>query len=133
MRAQGADDAGSIVIGWLTKIAVIAAIVGLAGFDALSLLITRVGVVDQGEFAARTASEKWKNTKDIQSAYEAALDAATEANVANDIDATTFRVDDDGTVHLRVEREATTLVLHRIGKLRQWTTISEPASGRAAL
>ncbi len=132
MRAQGADDAGSIVIGWLTKIAVIAAIVGLAGFDALSLLVTRIGVVDQGEFAARTASETWKNTKNVQTAYETALDTVTQANVGNDIDAKTFEIDEDGTVHLRVDREATTLVLHRIGRLREWTTISEPASGRAA-
>jgi hypothetical protein len=133
MRARNRSEDGGIVVGWLTKITVVAAIVGVVGFDGLSLLVTKFGVVDQGGLAARTASEAWKNSRDIQTAYEIAAAAASEANAANIVDTKTFRVDDDGTVHLRVEREATTLVLHRIGPLRSWTTVNEPASGRAPL
>jgi hypothetical protein len=126
-------DTGGIVIGWLTKIVVVAAVTGVAGFDAVSVVAARVGVVDQGQVAARAASESWRDREDVQLAYDTAADAAREANALNIVDPKHFRIADDGTVHLRVEREATTLVLHRISRLRDWATVEGEASGKAAL
>ncbi len=124
-------DSGGIVLGWLTKIVVVAAIVGLVGFDAMAVFAGRMGIIDQGEAAARAASDSWKQHADVQDAYDAASKTASDANLDNTIDPKSFRVDDDGTVHLRVEREVTTLLLHRIGRLREWATVGEEVTGKA--
>jgi len=129
----GRPDAGGIVVGWLLKIVLVGAAVGLVGFDALSVATVRLGVVDQGEMAARTGSDRWNDSKDIQLAYDAAASAAELANPNNSIDADTFRVDRNGTVHLRISRDATTLVLHRVGRLRSWTLVSEEVAAKAAV
>jgi hypothetical protein len=127
------DERGGIVLGWLTKIAIAAALIGLVIFDGLSVGITKISLTDQGETAAREASEIWKSTHDIQQAYDTALGAAHEANTLNDIDPKSFTVDQDGTVHLRISREATTLVLQRIGALEDWASVSQEAEGQFTL
>jgi hypothetical protein len=57
--------------------------------------------------------------------------AATEQNPANSVDTKTFRIDDDNTVHLRISREATTLVLYRWSRTAEWAQIEREASGRS--
>ena len=124
-------ELGGIVTGWLVRIVAIAAVIGLVGFDGLSLMTARLGVIDQGQHAARAASSAWRDSnQDIQTAYNAAATAAAEADPHNTIDTESFVVAQDGTVSLRIDREATTLVLHRIKPLRTWIVISEDVSGR---
>jgi len=119
------------VFGWLTKLAVIFGLAGIVLFDAISLGVATVNVADQGSHAAREASETWGATKDLQKAYLTAAKAAAEQDPLNTVDASTFRVDPDGTVHLRVSRTATTLVLFRIGPIKSWADIEREASGRS--
>lgn len=125
------DDRGSIVIGWLTKLVVVLGILGVAAFDAISIGTTAASLSDQGGLAARAASDAWLQAKDIQHAYDAALATATEQNPATVIDVKTFVVDPDGTVHLRVARTATTLVLFRFAATRHWADVQRDASGRS--
>jgi hypothetical protein len=127
----GPRDRGDIVLGWLTKLVVVFGIAGLALFDAISLGTTYVNVADQGSYAAREASEMWASTKDLQKAYDAAVAAATEQNAGNTVDAASFRIDPDGTVHLKVSREATTLVIYRIHAIAKWADIERDESGHA--
>ncbi len=125
------DDRGGIVLGWLTKLAVVLAIVGVAAFDAISVGTTAANLSDQGGYAARAASDSWLTSKNIQVAYDAALAAAIEQDPANAVDTTSFAVDADGTVHLRVSRTASTLVLFRFSKTRHWADVERAASGRS--
>jgi hypothetical protein len=131
-RPRGGDvgDRGSIVIGWLTKIAVALGLAGLVLFDAISIGTTTVSLTDEGDYAARAASENWVANKSVQKAYDAAVAAATEQNPANHVATKTFRIDADGTVHLTISREATTLVVYRIGPIKKWADIEREGSGR---
>ena len=42
-----------------------------------------------------------------------------------------FRIDEDGTVHLTVSAQATTLVIFRIGPIKDWAHIVRHASGKS--
>ena len=130
-HAPSDADLGGIVTGWLTRIVVIGAVLGLAGFDGLSLITTRLDLIDQGKQAARAGSVTWRSTPDIQTAYDAAARDAAESNPQNVVRPDSFVVARDDTVSLRIDREATTLLLHRIKPLKQWTVVREDVSGRS--
>jgi hypothetical protein len=117
------DERGDIVLGWLTKIAVVLGLLGLCLFDAISIASTNVKVDDDGSYAARAGSATWLETKSIQKAYDAAQAAATEQDAAATVETKGFRVDDNGRVHLRVSREATTLIVFRIGPIKHWADV----------
>ena len=124
-------DRGDIVIGWLTKIVVVLGLAGLVLFDALSLGSTAVSLSDQGQYAAREASEVWQQTDSVQKAYDAAVSTAVSQNATNVIDPRTFRIDQDDTVHLRIGRTATTIVLHHWDKTAGWAVLEREAKGRS--
>jgi len=133
MRSTGVptSDAGGIVIGWLTKIALVFAVAGFVLFDAISVASTTANVADQGSTAAMEASSAWDATHDVQAAYAAAVASATEQDAGNFVSPKGFAIDPDGTVHLRVTREAKTLILFRWDKTRKWAEVSRTARGRS--
>jgi hypothetical protein len=125
------SDRGDIVIGWLTKIVVGLGLAGLVFFDAISVGTTAVNLTDQGQHAAREASDVWQTTGSVQEAYDAAVASAKDQNPANVVDPATFRIDPDDTVHLRVGRTATTIVLYRWGRTATWAELEREAKGRS--
>jgi hypothetical protein len=129
--AAGCPERGDIVLGWLTRLAVIFALAGVALFDAISVGVTTVNVADEANTAALDASDTWNTTKDVQKTYLTAVESATESNKLNVVDPKTFRVEADGTVHLHLTRTATTLVLYRIGPAKHWADVAEDGEGRS--
>jgi hypothetical protein len=119
------------VIGWLTRIALILAVAGFVLFDAISVASTTATVSDQGAYAAREASAVWDGTKDVQAAYNAAVQSATEQDPENVVTPKGFSIDPDGTVHLRISREAKTLILFRWERTRKWAEVHREARGRS--
>jgi hypothetical protein len=115
-------DNGSIVIGWLTKLMVATAIIGLALFDTLSIGAAKLGASDDANTAAEAASADFRQNHDVQSAYQVALD--TLPSDSETIPARQFVVAPDGTVDLVLHRTTTTLVAHRIGPLKQYTFVT---------
>jgi hypothetical protein len=124
-----ADDHGGIVLGWLTRLTVILAVGGVFLFDAISVGSTKATLADQAAFAARASSETWQQTKSVQSAFAEAERAASEQNASNHLLVRGFRIDQDGTVHLVLRREASTLVLYRWSTSRAWTKVRAEGEG----
>ena len=127
----GGAERGDIVLGWLTRIVVVLAIAGLGLFDAISVGVTAVSLTDQGNLAAREASEAWQSTDNLQAAYDAAVESATEANPQNVVDPKTFTIDADDTVHLTVSRTATSILLYHWGRTASWAELSREGKGRS--
>jgi hypothetical protein len=125
------NERGDIVLSWLTKLVVIFGLAGIALFDGISIGVTHSSVADQGAFAAREASETWNATRDLQKAFITASAVAAERDPLNVVDAKTFQVEPDGTVHLKISRNATTLVLYRIGPLKDLAWVEQDAAGRS--
>lgn len=121
-------DRGDIVLGWLTRLTVTLAVLGLVLFDGVSLVAARFQAADAAGLAARAAAEEFRASKDVQKAYDAAY-----AEVAEDGDTVgtqDFSVAPDGTVSLSVTRVASTLVLEKVAPLRRYTEATATGSGR---
>lgn len=131
MRLPARDDRGDIILGWLTRISVILAAAGLVLFDAISVGTTAMTLSDQGSLAAREASETFQESGSLQLAYEAAVASALEADADTLVDATTFTVDPDNTVHLTVSRTADSILLFRWSRTAEWAEVERRARGRS--
>ena len=114
-------DRGSIVLGWLTKLAIAMSIVGLALFDTLSIGAAHLGATDDAGTAAEAASASYRMSHDVDAAYQAALE--TLPSDSETLPPTQFIVSPDGTVNLVLRRTTTTLVADRIGFLKKYTLV----------
>lgn len=121
-----------MVLGWLCKVTLTLSLIAVVSFDAISILTTRVGVSDDGVYAAREAAATWRGTHDVQAAYAVAVSAATEKNPANKVSKHGFRIDPDGTVHLRLTRTAKTWVVSRIDRTAGWAELTKDSAARPA-
>lgn len=122
-------DRGDIVLGWLTRLSVTLALLGLVGFDLISLAAGRFQVQDHASTAALAAQTSWHDTKNVQASYDAGLKALADAGAAQDqIDPNTFSVGPDGTVTLTVTHRVATLLVERIGPTRSWAVERATAS-----
>jgi hypothetical protein len=120
-------DRGSIVIGWLTKLVVVLAVVGVILFDVVSVSAARIGAEDDASKVAQAAGFEWRTSHDIQRAYEVAVE-----NLPTDtesIPAGSFSIDTAGTVRLVVRRETRTMLVQHIGPLKQYRVVT--AHGRS--
>ena len=126
------DDRGDIVVGWLVRVVASVAVVGVLLFDAVSIGAAKMSVTDEASQAARAASDSWLSRHDQQAAFDAAWAEAVDSNPTNTVDTKNFRVEQNGTVHLTVERTAPTLVLRLVGPLRHWADVSGEGVGRTS-
>ena len=123
-------DRGDIVLGWLTKLMATLAVLGVLGFDAISLVSTRFQAEDHAQTAARTAAETYRSSKNLQAAYDAAV--AEVARHGDTIEPTTFTVAPDGAVTLTLRRTASTMLVEKVGPLRDWALVETTVTGRFA-
>jgi hypothetical protein len=121
-------DSGSIVLGWLTKLMVIMLLVGVVLFDFVAVGVSRMSADDDANTAAEAASSEWQHSHDVQLAYNAAVLAIT--NPAEHVLIRGFTISGDGSTHLLLRRDTTTLVAYRIGALKKYTTVT--AHGEAS-
>ena len=121
-------DRGDIVLGWLTKLVVTLAVLGVVGFDLVSLGTARFQAEDHAQAAARAANASWKSAQDLQRAYDAAL--AEVAEHGDTIDPQTFTVGTDGNITLTLHRVAPTMLVEKIGPARSWAEVDVTVSAR---
>lgn len=115
-------DTGSVVLGWLTKLAVAIAIVGVALFDSLSIAAAHLGATDDAGTAGEAASAAYRTSHNVDDAYKAALD--TLPSDSESLPPKQFFVQPDGTVTLVLRRTTTTLLAYRIGPLKKYTVVT---------
>ena len=114
-----------MITGWLVKIVVVIALLGLAAVELGSPLWTRAQLDGLAHDAADEAARVYEKTGDGQKAREAA------ETLAEDDDAVVtkfFGPDTQGTVHVTVFREARSYLLHRFGPTKDWYTVSVEAT-----
>lgn len=124
----GPADRGDIVLGWLTRLTVGLAALGLIGFDVIALGMGRFTVEDTAQQAGRAAVRAYADTSDLQRAYEAALAEADSAQET--IAPTSFSIAPDGAVTLTVDRTSPTMVIEKVPQIRSWATSSATTTVR---
>lgn len=133
-RQAGPGDRGDIVLGWLTRITVVLALLGVVGFDLVSMGAGRLQAEDDAQSAARAAVTSYKADQDLQRAYEAALAHVAKTGAAGSTIAPEgFSVAPDGAVTLTLQHTSPTLVVEKVAPIRSWATASATVTGRPAL
>ena len=125
---ESMDDRGDIVLGWLTKLVASLAVLGVLGFDAVSLVSARFQAEDHAQSAVRAANESYRGNKDLQQAYEAAVAEVTDDG--DTIAPESFQVAPDGQITLTLHRTAATMVVDRIPPARDWAEVDVTVTGR---
>ena len=121
------DDRGDIVLGWLTKLTLVLGLVGVVGFDAISLTLGKLEAADAAETAAREAMFTYRDGKDVQLAYESAL-GAIPADGSVVLDPADFTVHSDGSVTVSVTHTASTFLVEKVSAASDWAVSSATAT-----
>lgn len=110
-----APDDGSIVLGWLARLTITLTLLGVIGFEVLSIVVARVSIQNYGQEAAQAAITSYQQNHDPALALAAAQVVADQngAKIAK----RSFRVAPDGAVSFDISNTATTLVLYRVDRL----------------
>jgi hypothetical protein len=118
---EARTDAGSIVVGWLVKVALVLTIFGISAFDAVAVGSAHLTTTDDANSAASAAAADFQSTRNVASATSAAADAIT--NPSEEIVPGSLVIAPDGSVTVSVQRKITTAVMYRIGPLKKYTVI----------
>jgi hypothetical protein len=125
-----APDAGDVILSWLTRVVLVIAATAVVGFDGLSIAVAHVSAQDDANSAAVAAATAWVGEKGAPAPTLLAAQNSA-AQHGETVLPRSLTVDADGTVHLKLERDATTVVIRHIGPLRSWATVIVKGSGKA--
>jgi type II secretory pathway pseudopilin PulG len=125
----GRGERGDIVLGWLTRLVVVLAVLGTIAFDGVSLAQARFQAADRATTAANAAADAYKASRDVQTAFNAAYATLSPGDT---IETQTFTVAADGTVTLRLHHQAPTLLVSKIGPLKHWQDAVETGEAKPA-
>lgn len=103
-------DRGSLVIGWLFKVALTLVLIGLLAFDGIAIGVAKVSSTDAASTVAAAAADQYRaNKHDAQRTYQAAVIVAKDNGVA--LAAKDLVFYPDGEVSATVHRTVHTIVL----------------------
>jgi hypothetical protein len=124
---SGAGSEGSIVLGWMTKVVVVAALVGVVGFDGISVGLAHLNTADDADSAVQAASQAYEQSHNLQAAYNAAVSAVKPTETVSTTD---FTITADGTTSLTLTNTAHTLLLYRTKTSSKWADVKARATGK---
>lgn len=120
MRTLGSRcrDAGSFDAGWLTKVVVLLAVLGLVLMDSVSVVTARLSVADDASTAAVAGRDSYAAGRNVMVAYAAATKAATDLHPDTMLPAKEFVVAPNGAVTVTAVRTPSTIVAHYLPWVR---------------
>jgi len=125
-----AVDILDVVIGWLTRVIVVLAVLGVFVFDGVAVGTARFGADDAGTDAAQAAATSWKQTHNLPAATDA---AESRLGGAETLVPDSLTITPDGVAHLRVSRTVSTMVLGFIPGTKKLTHLTVSVSSGPAL
>ena len=109
------------MLGWLTRITLIMVLLGIVGFELLSIVVTRVAIEDIGISAAHQALDDYSANHDRNAALHIAS-AEAESQGATVVKKS-FEISDD-SVTFKLEKVAPSLLLFRAEQTASWANVS---------
>jgi hypothetical protein len=116
-----ADDSGSIVFGWLTRLTLTLTLLGVAAFEVLSIAVAHVAIEDTGRTAADRALTTYQDTQSVEQAYLAADQYASSQGAT--LVKKSFEVSDEA-VSFELKKTAPTLLLFRVDATAGYAEVS---------
>jgi len=112
-------DAGVLVIGTLAKLLVVLAVVGTAGYDAISIASAQIGAADDAQEAALEANNVLVHQGTPQMAYAVALKYSEEHGET--FVTSGFRIGEHDSVTVELRREAHTIAAAYLPRIKDYT------------
>lgn len=110
------QERGDIITGWLVQLLAVLAVIALIAYEVLAIGITAVSADDTAREVARAARDAYR-TGDLLTAQV----AAQEVSRTHGVDVVSVEIDGDDVVVV-VEKQAKTLLVHRVGFLDDLST-----------
>jgi len=110
---------GGIVLGWIFKIIVLLAILGVASFETGAIIVSKVTADRVAIDAAQEAGRVYAGSRDIDKATEAAKQIAAKDGVTV-IDV--HPIAQGKYIQVTVSKKASTFLVQHIGFLRRFAT-----------
>lgn len=114
------DDKGTIVVGWLGRLVIMLAVLGVLAFEVLSIVVARVSIEDTGRTAADRALSTYADSGDSYEAFLAADSYASDNG--SELVKKSFSITEDG-VSFDLKKTAPTLVLFRFDATAPWAEV----------
>ncbi len=112
-------ERGEIITGWLFKMLLTVAVLAFIAYEVISIGVTTVALDDNAREVARAARDAYRSDQSVEAATEAAV------AVADLHDAEVVALEDEGDdLVITLQRQAPTLLTHRIGPLEDLTVAS---------
>lgn len=122
-----------MVIGWLTRVVVALLLLGVVGYDGITLVSAHLGAIDDANNAASAAAGSWQNNQHLanpQAAVQLAIRAAESSLPGSEtLLPGSLRIAANGVVTLQIHRGTHTLFAHDLGFLNH--VISFDTTGSA--
>ena len=109
---------------WLLKVIIGIAVAGLVIFELGSPLVTKTILDGNAHDAADDAAHDYFNNHDAGRAQGVAQQDAQ--NDGAKLDA--FDIDEQGTIHVTLSKQAKSYVLHNFGPTKDWYTVQRSAT-----
>jgi hypothetical protein len=117
-------DAGSIVLGWLVKVALVLAVIFVVGYDVIAITYNKVATSESARSVARAAYDARVLTRSTQAtATKVAQEQARVKGVTLTRSDVVFGPDD--SIKVTVSRSVDTLLIKRIGPLADYAIAVE--------
>jgi hypothetical protein len=113
-----------LITGWLLKIVVVIALVGLVVVEVGSPVITHFQVDGAAHDAANDAAADYVQRHDVDGAKSIAEQDAAKEHATLDA----FAVDDNNIVHVRLSKQAKSFLLKKLSVAKKWYDVSVSAS-----
>lgn len=108
-----------MISSWLLKLVIGIAVVGLVLFEVGSPLVTKAILDGQVHDAANDAAHEYFQDHDVGRAQAVAQQNADDDHAKLD----DFHIDDQGTVHVTLSKQARSYVLHNFGPTKDWYAV----------
>lgn len=107
------SERGEVITSWLLRLVVIMAVLGLVVHEIVAVVVNRVVLDDSVRVVALSSADTYRETRSLDRATRSAQDSA-RAEDTRLVDLN----EADGEVIVTLERAARTVLVHRLGPLR---------------
>ena len=108
------QEDGDIIARWLVQLVLVMVVVAFVGFEGVSIAVNHLTLDEDARQVAAATRTAYRDGRDIDDAAEAGLATAAEQGVeVTDV----IPAEDDSTLTFVLEKQASTLVLHRFDRL----------------
>lgn len=118
-RDEHPGDGGGIVGSWLLQLLAFLAVLAFVAYEVITVVVTTVSLDDTAREVARAARDEYRTTRSLERATQTAELTAD----LHDARVTSVTTDGDELV-VELERQAPTVVVHRLGPLEDLATAS---------